>query len=228
VKDFIRPEAMLAIVLLTDEDDCSTPLNSLLAQTNLSNTEAWSLRCATRGHQCAGQPLGYPTSQRFVADYATCAPRTDYCPADETGVRPTGCTPLANIDEIANNIKDYKRKIDGREDLILVAGIFGKPIEGQTIAKYRIDKVPNPTTGQPDIFDYWPICYDPTKPGPLDETGAYNREAAGLGAFGGLRIQAFLDKFPKENALAFSVCETDYSRAMIQIGDTLKKRMQGL
>ena len=203
------------------------PLNSLLAQTNLMNTEYWSLRCATRGHQCAGQNPTYPTSQKFVADYTTCAPRTDYCPPDETAEKATSCSPLANIDEIVSNIKEYKRKTSGREDMILVAGIFGKPIEGQAMATYRIDKTPNPTPGQPDIYDYWPICYDPRKPGPLDESGPYNVSAAGWGAYGGLRIQSFLDKFPKEDALAFSICETDYSAAMSVFGETIAKKMKG-
>ena len=228
VKSFIRENAYLAIVLLTDEDDCSTPLNSLLAQTNLSSTESWSLRCATRGHTCSGKTLDYPTSSKFVDDYANCSPRTDYCPASETGEKPTGCTPLANVEEIANNIKNYKRANSGMDDMILVAGIFGKPIDGQKTAKYKIDKTPNPTAGQPDIYDYWPVCYDPTKPGPLDDPGTYSTDAAGLGAYGGLRIQSFLDKFPKENALAFSICETDYSKAMSQIGDTLRKRLKSL
>jgi hypothetical protein len=228
VKDFIRDNAYLAIVLLTDEDDCSTPLNSLLAQNNLSTTESWSLRCATRGHSCSGNNLSYPTTEKFVTDYANCSPRTDYCPQNETAQNPTSCTPLANIDDIVKNIKDYKRAKGGTEDLILVAGIFGKPLEGQTQAKYRIDKTPNPTDGQPDIYDYWPICYDPTLPGPLGEDGAFKKDAAGLGAYGGLRIQSFLDKFPKENSLAFSICETDFGPAMSQIGDVLRRRLSSL
>jgi hypothetical protein len=108
VKPFLRPGARLALVMVTDEDDCSMPLNSLLAQANLSATESWSLRCATRGHACGGAKLPYPTDQSLQADYATCAPRTDFCPENESGEKPTTCSPLADYRKIAQVIKDAK------------------------------------------------------------------------------------------------------------------------
>jgi hypothetical protein len=62
---FVRPNAYLAIVLVTDEDDCSadpddTVNDSMFLQTQQVVTETASLRCAVRGHVCNGQPIpGY-------------------------------------------------------------------------------------------------------------------------------------------------------------------------
>jgi hypothetical protein len=60
---FVRPKGYLAIVLVTDEDDCSAdPDDSVNDEMFLENplAETASLRCAARGHVCNGQPIpGY-------------------------------------------------------------------------------------------------------------------------------------------------------------------------
>lgn len=54
---FLRPEALLAVVLVTNEDDCSLPDDSKLAdpaQTKMSDPLGpfWSFRCNEFGHLC--------------------------------------------------------------------------------------------------------------------------------------------------------------------------------
>jgi hypothetical protein len=62
---FLRPKGYLAIVLITDEDDCSadpddTINDGMFLETQQIPTETASLRCATRGHLCGGKPIpGY-------------------------------------------------------------------------------------------------------------------------------------------------------------------------
>ncbi len=62
---FVRPNGYLAIVLITDEDDCSadpddTINDAMFLQNQQIPTETASLRCAARGHICNGQPIpGY-------------------------------------------------------------------------------------------------------------------------------------------------------------------------
>ena len=62
---FVRPNAYLAIVLITDEDDCSADPDdlvndSMFLQTQMPPTETASLKCAARGHVCNGRPIpGY-------------------------------------------------------------------------------------------------------------------------------------------------------------------------
>ena len=221
-QDFVRPDAYLAIVLLTDEDDCSLPTNSLLADKDLSSTESWSLRCSTRAHQCNGQNLIYPTTASFSADFSACQARTDTCGAAETAQNPTSCSPLVDVKQMADQIKAVKNG----EDSILVAAIFGWPRKDQTSATYKIDKTPSPTVGQPDILDYWPVCTDPQFP--FKANGGYDDKAWGMGAEGGLRIKAFLDQFPQDSALPFSICESDYSAAMKVIGETISKKLTNL
>jgi len=69
---FLRPDAYLAVILLTDEDDCSAPEDSPLFDTNVSSIAdnpplggLWSYRCNEFGHKC-DQPMphtadGLPT-----------------------------------------------------------------------------------------------------------------------------------------------------------------------
>ncbi|MES1205604.1 MAG: vWA domain-containing protein [Pseudomonadota bacterium] len=59
-RGFLREEAVLAVILLTDEDDCSAPPNSALfdpSQTLVSDPlgPVNSYRCNEFGHLCAGQ-----------------------------------------------------------------------------------------------------------------------------------------------------------------------------
>lgn len=229
-KAFIREDAYLGIVILTDEDDCSTGAKSMLAaEDKLTTLESWSLRCATRGHQCSGANLAYPTNASFEKDFTACKARTDNCdPETESGEKPTSCSPLANIKSIADSIKLVKGNDDSK---FLVAGIFGWPTESQTGATYKIAMAPNPNGAQqPDQYDYYPVCYDPDHPMPAG--GPADRQAFdlafGWGGFGGLRVKAFLDEFPAGSSLAFSICERDYSKSMDNIGKTLAAKLSNL
>jgi hypothetical protein len=225
---FIRPEAFLGIIILTDEDDCSTEPTSLLAaEDKLTTQESWSLRCATRGHECSGANLTYPTNASFENDFTACKARQDACDPKETGEKATSCSPLASIKKIAENIKSVKWN---DTEWFLVAGIIGWPTEAQTSATYKIAMTPNPTAGQPDLYDYWPVCYDPDHPMPA--TGPADRAAFdlafGWGGFGGLRVKAFLNEFDPDNKLVFSICERDYSKALTTIGENLANKLVNL
>ena len=50
---FLRPDAHLAVVYITDEDDCSAPSDSDLYNLDLPGQD-WNLRCQLRGHVCDG------------------------------------------------------------------------------------------------------------------------------------------------------------------------------
>jgi len=99
---FVRPKGYLAIVLVTDEDDCSADPDdmkndSMFLQTHNPITETASLRCAARGHVCNGQPIpgysdpsiGYqpPNSLPlpnigFSTAFANCAPKDQPNPSN--------------------------------------------------------------------------------------------------------------------------------------------------
>lgn len=240
--NFLRPDAYLGLVFLSDEDDCSAYPNDMMFG-NLSDlaNESPSLRCSTRGHQCkingnmanlTDNGPHYPTDTAFTANFADCASRTDYCDPNDKSIdysKKTSCTPLRSTTAMANEYKSLKAA-----DKLLVAGIFGWPRKGAdgkpdfTNAKYRVDKTPNPTTtdtAHPQIWDYWPVCYDPNHM-PKDST-SYDADAWGNGAEGGLRMSAFLDEFG-DNGLKYSICEPDFTDAMGGIGAAIAKKLQNL
>lgn len=253
---FLRPEAYLGLVFLSDEDDCSAATNDgMFGDKPALRGESASLRCATRGHRCGGSNLsesgpGYPTTAAFQTSFAGCAARTDACPntTDDSNLgtdtsEPTACSPLKDVRKLAQEIKSLKANAD---DQVLVAGIFGWPrmavdAAGQPIldsdgraqadmatAEYKIDLVPNPNvadTLHPQIWDYWPVCYDPDHQPAVP--GTYDADAWVWGAQGGLRMSAFVDQFGA-NGLKYSICERDYAAAMRGIGSAIAKKMRNL
>lgn len=253
---FLRPEAYLGLVFLSDEDDCSAATNGgMFGDKPELRGESASLRCATRGHTCGGANLtdagpGYPTSAAFSTSFATCAARTDACPNATDGVGqstdtsvPTGCSPLKSIPRLVQEMKSLKANPD---EQVLVAGIFGWPrmlvdAAGQPIldpsgrvqadtanAEYKIDLIPNPNsadTQHPQVWDLWPVCYDPDHLPAV--AGSYEADAWGWGAQGGLRMSAFIDEFG-DNGLKYSICERDYTQAMRGIGGAIARKMRAL
>ena len=238
---FLRPQAYLGLVILSDEDDCSVATNDgMFGDKPELHGESTSLRCATRAHQCNGvnltdAPPGYPTSAKFEASFTDCAARTDSCPnptdgnaaTDTSG--PTGCSPLKDIHHLAQEIKALKANPD---EQIAVAGIFGWPRTGADTAnaKYKIDLVPGPRPEDADNqqgqeWDYWPICYDPDHE--PNDPATFDADAWSWGAQGGLRISAFIDEFGV-NGLKFSICERDFTGAMWMFGETIAKNLQNL
>jgi hypothetical protein len=241
VANFIRPDAFLGLVFLTDEDDCSgyrydtqsnAPVQNGMFMSTLPGLsgESASLRCSTRAFTCSGRnltvtPPGYPTTGAFHDLFKNCQPRTDFCDASVDTSQPTSCNPLADYVDIANSIKAVKND----DSKILVAGIFGYPKKGDMdTAPFIIDETPNPfaapgTSSPTQTFDYWPVCFDAAHVPPA---GTYTADAAGWGATGGLRNSAFVDQF--SNGLKYSICESDFSAAMADIGMTILTKLQNL
>jgi hypothetical protein len=116
-KGFLRPDAVLAIIMFTDEDDCSAdPLTDLYTDdASFPNTTA-SFRCAQVGHLCNGMT---PPIAPFDVPLASCQ------------ANPGG--PLIAVNDIVASIRARKARPDQQ---ILVAGFFGWPLEPQG-ARYR-------------------------------------------------------------------------------------------
>jgi hypothetical protein len=224
--DFLRPEAYLGIVLLTDEDDCSAPYDTKMFNSRVT-AESGSLRCATRGHQCDSVQLGFPQTGPVSVPYASCHARTDEsCDSKVDTSGTTSCNPLVNITEMANAVKQLKGGGETADKQILVAAIYGTPrVDDSHAPVYKIDLVRDPTPGVPagsKVLDYWPVCYDPAYPPSASDAGSgYDEAAVDHGAMGGLRIDAFLNEFPARNRRAYSICESDFGPAMQGIGDAL-------
>jgi hypothetical protein len=144
---------------------------------------------------------------------------------------PTSCSPLKGVSSLANAIKGLKGA--DASDKIFVAGIFGWPLAGPDgqpdLAKaepYKVDLIPNPNTADtahPQVYDYWPVCYDPDHRPAVD--GSFDVDSWGWGAAGGLRHSAFVDEFG-ENGRKVSICERDFSRPMAEIGGVLARKLE--
>jgi hypothetical protein len=109
--------AFLAIVLITDEDDCSaeTTTDLFIDDAGFPNTTA-SFRCSQVGHLCDAKspPVGV-----FDAPLENCTPN------------PNGR--LIKVNDIVDSIRALKMRPDQQ---ILVSGIFGWP-NNPTGARYR-------------------------------------------------------------------------------------------
>lgn len=110
--NFLRPDAYLAIIMLTDEDDCSGPDADADIYTN--SPPGWDLNsmCAFRGHLCGGKT---PTGAGFRAPLSTCTANPN----------PMGLTPVSDF---IDHVKALK---PGHPEKIIAAAIAGWPAPNQ-------------------------------------------------------------------------------------------------
>jgi hypothetical protein len=209
---FLRRKATLAIVLVTDEDDCSAdPSNDKNDEMFIPRTmgDTASLRCAARGHQCHGQEIpdydpqtGYTGQNAFVAKFSDCDAK------DDTDQRRL---PLIRIRDMIDSVNQAK---DRPSEMIFASGIIGWPLGDPAQVEYRIDKdLTALPIEQQKVWDYMPICQVPEVKS--SDGNIYK-------AYGGLRLKKFLDAYRKQDETnLFSICNPDFSEAMTSIGNSL-------
>ncbi len=134
---FLRKNAFLAIIHLTDEDDCSADANSDLFSEPMDKIymgATASFRCAQQGHVCRGMqpPIGDYMHQPYTA-----------CTPSESGR-------LIPVKRIVDAIRALKAEPDRQ---IIVAGIFGLHKNPET-AIYQYAKRGGSGQG---FLDYLPI-----------------------------------------------------------------------
>jgi hypothetical protein len=130
---FLRPDAYLLVVLITNEDDCSAPPDSGLFDSSSALVSdplgpLQSYRCNEFGHLCGGQP----------------PPRTPAGPTDLSGT----CTsaesgPLLHVADVVAALKGLKAD----PNKVFVAAVAGPP------TPYVVDRVP---AELPDTA-MWPV-----------------------------------------------------------------------
>jgi hypothetical protein len=129
---FLREDARLLIVIISDEDDCSAETTSDLFTDDMSfPMTTGSFRCAQVGHLCEGKA---PPIAPFAAPLESCQ------------ANPAGR--LIKVNEMVDSIRALKKRPDQQ---IFVSGIFGWP-GNATGAVYRYAP-----TAQ-GIVDVAPIC----------------------------------------------------------------------
>lgn len=114
---FFRPDAYLAIILITDEDDCSAdPKSDLFVDSQFGDPQAGSLRCNLVGHVCDGAaPLAVP----FQTPMSNCT------------ASPDGGGRLIAVQTLVQQIKSLKRDPSKQ---IVVSAITGMAAAGASPA----------------------------------------------------------------------------------------------
>ena len=140
-RDFVRQDARLGIVILSDEDDCSGEPDAEIYR-DLVPGQAGSLRCALLGHVCNGQAV--PPMTGFQAPLSACAPYVRS--VSERNTR------LINVQEFVDYVRAIKA---GRPDNVVVSTIIGW--NDAAGARYSIIERPA-SSGAGAELDLAPAC----------------------------------------------------------------------
>jgi hypothetical protein len=210
-RGFLRDEAYLGIVILSDEDDCSAEPYATFFDAPVPDGQATSLTCSLVGHEYQAQPgvwQDVPAQDGFSTPLANVRPyqrkqdpQFDSHPQDE----PIRRTRLINVSELAEFIQAKK---PNRPERLLVSAIIGWPDDAKD-AVYAIGKVMKAEPPRTEL-DNVPICHNPGN--------------AGIYATPGIRFKAFMDSFG-DNGHIYTICQDDFTQAVRDIGHNLAKRL---
>ena len=238
---FLRDDAMLAIVMLTNEDDCSVAHDSLLLDpsvntvTDLTGLGAFqSYRCNEFGHLCAGQPPphGYDfTSSMFDLPSGTyrtangpgtggsmltsCVSAEDMGKTDPS-VRGLGGQPDPTNGHLWPTVGEFTafiRSLKANPDRILVAALAGPVADNFGNSLYRVFAQENPAAaGEMDPVVDHSCVQATTDPGRPE----YADPA--------VRIKQWTDSFGP-NGIFYPICANDFSAATTAIASKIRQKL---
>jgi hypothetical protein len=216
---FLRPEAYLVILMLTNEDDCSASANTTIyslngAMQNIANPDGpiANYRCnggPRGGHLCqdarAANPAAYltpPLDPPSDAQGTATAPTLDLsgCQDNETG-----SSALTPVSQFVNDIKALKFDPDSQ---ILVGAIAAPAVP------YTVAWTPQVGGQNTQPGELWPNVLHS-----CGARGAYGVNPAATGnatdgSFGdpAVRITQFTNAFP--NSVLGSICDPNFSQVL--------------
>jgi hypothetical protein len=188
---FLRPDAALLIVFLTNEDDCSAPPTSNLFDKNRTATYGYedSFRCTRFGVFCGGQPVPYSAT---IGPLGNCTPG-----------HPTELYDVARYIEFFTHLKEDPRKvalaaIDA--DAAPVAVVLSNP--GTPAGEpYAECEHPSEITNPPCVPVVQHSCHNPDRPAHFGDPA--------------VRLNAVVAAAP--NHLLRSICDADFSKTLFEI-----------
>ena len=220
---FLRPDAYLAIVIISNKDDCSAPAGSPLYSLNggsddLSNPlgPINNYRCNVAGHLCQDQNSGNQTPVTF-------APPPLQLPADATaGAVPTlalsNCVSndtsgmLTPVSKFITDIKALKFEPYTQIQVAAVTGVTGTE-PNATPTPYVVEWLPGPGSASNEL---WPqvehVC------GPAGPETAPGGQITTDGSFAdpAVRISQFVHAFGA-NGVVTSICDDSFTSAFSAI-----------
>jgi MYXO-CTERM domain-containing protein len=227
---FLRDDAELAIVLLTNEDDCSAPSNTTLyslnsGQQNIANPlgPIANYRCNQFGHLCMDPASAAPT--------ALIAPPLNP-PADAQGTataptlnmtncesNDTGSGMLTSVADLVAGIKALKADPDNQ----IVVGAIAPPVTPYTVAWIPESGGQNTQPGE-----LWPLIEHSCGEARGDDVNPLATQLIDDGSFGdpGVRIAQWVHAFGTNGVVA-SICDADYSISFQTIADKIGMHLQG-
>lgn len=212
---FLRDDAKLAIVMLTNEDDCSIAGDSLLLDPAVNSARdvtglgaLWSYRCNEFGHLCDGQPPPHDapasavTLNNCVSAEDSAQAKNDDLVTDPFGKPdPTHGHLWPTVKEFSKLVKQFK---SNPED-VLVAAIAGPPTPYVVIPQVNAAAM-----GETDAVIQH-SCMQPT---------------AGVSEYAdpAVRIKQWVDTFGA-NGIFYPICSDNLNKAMVGIADKVHQKV---
>jgi hypothetical protein len=207
---FLRTDAYLGIVLLTNEDDCSAPQQtSLFSLQNTSYNGINDPQGPIANYRCNGGPHGghlctYPdgtthTTPPLNPPMAQAGTTETFTNCESNEADPQGLIPVGTF---VSDIKGLKADPDSQ---ILVAAITGPA------TPYVVQWEPG-TGSTAASSELWPAV--------VHSCGTENPDGSGIFADPAVRITQFVHAFGS-NGILESICENSYGPAMMTIANDL-------
>jgi hypothetical protein len=209
---FLRDSAYLAIILITNEDDCSAPggagngLFPITTGDNLQSTlgPPTGYRCNRYGHVCNGAapPKASPMGMNDPGDLSTVVKLEDCTSAEDTGPL-NGEAKLISVGAFAGAIKALK---PDPANQILVAAITGLYPDNSNNNPYSVT---------------WKKSVSGDTSGPWPEM-VHSCISAGDMSFAdpGVRIGEWVKEFGR-NGVIQSICDANFDKSMQRIADEI-------
>jgi hypothetical protein len=207
---FLRDDALLAIIILSNEDDCSAPTNTELyslngGQQNVSNPlgPVSNYRCNQFGHLCddlaTNRVIAPPLSPPADAQGMPSAPTLDLANCTSNDVSGL-LTPVAKV------VSDIRALKSDPDNQIIVSAIIAPP------APYTVSWVPEMNGQNTQPGELWPQMEHS-----CGAAGSVNPKATSIstdGSFGdpGVRIFQFADGFLRKHG--GSICDASYAEVL--------------
>ncbi len=227
---FLRPDAQLAIIMLSNEDDCSAPANTPLYslstggsnQQNILNElgPVGNYRCNAYGHLCVDPA----SSSSCLIEPPNLAPinaqglpsvtlnLTDCESADDSGL-------LSSVKSFVSGIRSLKADPDNQ---IVVGAIVAPP------TPYTVAFVPEQNGQNTQPGELWPEVEHSCGPAGGDDVNPLATQDTTDGSFGdpAVRLTQFVNAFGG-NGVVGSVCDLNYGNTVTAIVDKIGQHLAG-
>ena len=221
---FLRTDAQLAVIMLTNEDDCSVAFNSLLLDPGVNSVmdpsglgALTSYRCNEFGHLCAGSPPphGFPTSLPAEGVTLTsCVSAEDAGKTDPLLRDPNGDPDptMGHLWPTVSDLATFLKSLKANPNDVFLAAIAGPTVDANGGSLYKVVPVDNPSTGEVDPMIAH-SCTQPTTTGQPE----YADPA--------VRIKQLVDDFGS-NGVFYPICSADFQGSMTGIAASMRAQLQ--